>query len=268
MGVTFSGIKVGQANWLDPDYAKNWANAKPYVYRMPYHFLTWDVNPKRQAETFWAALEKDTWGLLPLMCDFEWWRTIPAKAFDILYNFLERMKQLTNMPLGIYTAKSFWTAYGSTDAYWKQYALWQCWINAGQPPAMQPWDAWSFWQYTFKLDGPAYGAESLDLDGDWYNGTLEEMIARYKLPDIGLSIPAPVEPKPEPAAPIYVRVTARAGVKTRQGPGVQYDVTGSLVTGTVLAVAEFEVNEGWVRMADGNWAAYAYNGQQLMERVE
>jgi GH25 family lysozyme M1 (1,4-beta-N-acetylmuramidase) len=191
-GGSFVGIKVSQSTWADPDYINNWKNCQGVLYRLPYHFLVGDVKPKLQAEAFWGLLEKNVDNtVLPLVCDFEWWQTIPGNAMDILYNFMERMKQLTNLPLGIYTAKSFWEGYGSKDDYWKQYALWLCDIN-GEVELPKPWDRFDFHQFTFKLDGLKWGAESLDLDGNYYNGSIEDMVAKYKLKSLFGAEPKPV----------------------------------------------------------------------------
>jgi hypothetical protein len=196
-GGSFVGIKTSQANWVDPDFIMNWNNCKNVLYEMPYHFLTWDVAPNRQAEVFWSVLEKNIHGgVLPLVADFEWWGTsTPPNAMDMLYNFMERMKALSSpLPLGIYSSLGFWKYNGSTADYWKQFYLWVCDISGVVEP-VPPWmNNWTFHQYTFKLNGPEWGAESLDLDGDYYNGTEAEMIARFNLSPLN-DMP-PVDPPP------------------------------------------------------------------------
>ena len=261
-GISFAGIKVSQATWADPDYMKNWANAKPYVYRMPYHFLTWDVSARKQAETFWGLIEKDTWGVLPLICDFEWWKTVPVKAFDHLYAFLERMKQLTSLPLGIYTAKSFWDTYGSKDAYWTQYRLWQCWINAGEPPPVMPWNKWDFWQYTFKLPGVEYGAESKDLDGDYYSGTLEDLRKDYSLPELEAGTPISVPPSERSGLRARVLVNA---LNVRRHPGTEFPVVGRLNRGQIVDVVGVDGANIWYELPDGHWFAGTYRGVKYCE---
>lgn len=184
MGGSFVGIKVTQADWVDPDFIMNWNNCKDVLYEKPYHFLTFDINPKRQAESFWKALEKNIHpNILDLTCDFEWWgSSTPPNVMDILYNFLERLKVLSSpLPLGIYTSMGFWKYNGINSDYWNQYLLWICDINNSAPVLPIPFKNWYFHQYTFKLNGPQWGAESLDLDGDYYNGTLEDMVYQFRL---------------------------------------------------------------------------------------
>jgi hypothetical protein len=249
-GASFVGIKVSQANWADPDYAQNWAHCRRVLYRLPYHFLTWDVAPKRQAETFWSLLEKDP-GELPLTCDFEWWKTVPSRAMDILYNFTYRLKQLCDpLPKGIYSAFSFWRPNGSTDDYWKQFHLWLCDIE-GDVQVPKPWDTWAFHQYTFKLPGPEWGAESEGLDGDYYNGTLEEMMARFNLPALtGMDQPTPL-----PSSAI-VQVD---NLFLRSWAGQANNIIGQLDMGAVVDILERRPdpagNGEWLRVKANGWVA-------------
>ncbi len=40
---------------------------------------------------------------------------------------------------------------------------------------IQPWASWTFWQWTDKGDGLAFGMESKGLDMNWFNGTEQEL---------------------------------------------------------------------------------------------
>lgn len=258
-GLSFAMIKTSQALYADPDYMINWANAKRWLYRGPYHFLVWDKSPLQQAQVYWSLLANDP-PELPLWVDFEWWSTIPANAFDILQKFLEKLKTLApGRPLGIYTAKSFWDQYGSQDNYWKQYLLWLCDIS-GPVDVPKPWDTWDWWQYTFKGDGIRLGAESKDLDLDQYNGTVEEMQARF-----GLS------PLPDVVGDLsnVGRVLVN-GLHMRTGPGVRYTVTGTLYAGTDVEILERQVVSGdtWVRVSVEGWAAAERLGNRYISGVE
>jgi len=181
---------------------------------------------------------------------------------DILYNFVERLKALASpLPQGIYTAKSFWDPNGQNDPYWTQYYLWLCDI-AGEVPVPLPWTKWTFWQYTFKLHGPTYGAESLDLDGDRYNGTLEQMKAEFHLPDIGLEIP---EPPPPVVNEVKYRVLRNMNI--RAGASTAYADIGDLKAGDIVIAKDFGGNNLWIKIGEGEWAAVQYNGTRYMERI-
>lgn len=259
-GCSFVGIKVSQGDWEDKDYTMNWRNCKNWLYRMPYHFLTWDVPPRKQAEIFWSLIEKDP-GELPLIADFEWWKVTPPDAMDRLYNFTYRLKQLCDpLPRGVYTALTFWKEHGSTAAYWKELDLWLCDI-AGAVDVPAPWESWTFHQYTFKLDGIAYGAESKDLDGDWYNGTLDQMISRYGLEALHeLEGPA----KPEPKTGMRMKVIAST-LNVRSGPATSYQVIRKLRIGDQVDVLGLDGSNVWVEVAPGEWACYRNANGKYME---
>ncbi|HBA90291.1 MAG TPA: hypothetical protein DCZ08_00395 [Anaerolineaceae bacterium] len=266
-GASFVGIKTSQANWADPDYSQNWAICRPFLYRLPFHFLTWDVSPRRQAEVFWSLLERDTFGLLPLACDFEWWKTVPTRAMDVLYSFMERLKDLASpLPMAIYSAKSFWDPNGSHADYWKQFHLWLCDIT-GPVDVPKPWDKWTFHQYTFKLYGPDWGAESLDLDGDYYNGTLAEMITRFNLPELDrLSIPPAPTTQPEPVGGLRMKVISD-GLRIREAPSLKADVVDYLTQAQVVQVKDVVVTETWAKLGERRYAAIYVDGEHYMETV-
>jgi hypothetical protein len=256
-GASFAGIKVSQANWADPDYALNWAHCKGVLYRMPYHFLTWDVSSYKQAETFWSLIERDTYGLLPLTCDFEWWKTVPTQAMDMLYTFTYRLKQLADpLPEAIYSAFSFWRQYGSLADYWKQFHLWLCDIE-GEVQVPKPWANWDFHQYTFKLNGPDWGAESADLDGDRYNGTLEQMMTRFHLPAL--------EGMPDQPQGQYPRMRVNTRVlNVRSGPGKDYPDLGDLHQGDIVDLLRIGGQNAWVEFAPGKWCCAALDNEQYL----
>jgi hypothetical protein len=262
-GASFVGIKVSQENWADPDYALNWAHCKNVLYRLPYHFLTWDVSPRKQAEVFWSLLEKDP-GELPLTCDFEWWKTVPAKAMDILYNFTYRLKQLADpLPKGIYSAKTFWEPNGSKSDWWKQFHLWLCDIT-GPVEVPQPWTDWTFHQYTFKLPGREWGAESEGLDGDRYNGTLDEMMARFQLkPLSGMD-------QPEPATRGTVIVD---GLRLRTAAGISSPAVGLLGVGVPVEILAREAdpnrpNSTWYKVHAEGWVAGEWAGNTFVREAK
>ncbi|HWR66081.1 MAG TPA: GH25 family lysozyme [Bellilinea sp.] len=260
-GASFVGIKTSQGSWADPDYAQNWARCRPVLYRMPYHFLTWDISVRRQAELFWSLLERDTFGLLPLTCDFEWWRTVPTRAMDLLYGFMERLKTLASpLPMQIYTAKTFWDPNGSKSDYWKQYHLWLCDI-VGLVEIPKPWTAWTFHQYTFKLPGLEWGAESLDLDGNYYNGTLEQMKARFNLPELDAPVVAP-----EPVSGLRMRVIG-SGLRVREAPSLDAAVVDYLGQGQVVDVQEVVTTDSWAKLGERRYATILSAGKPYLEKV-
>jgi len=178
-GADFVFMKASQANWADEDIAYNWSAAKAAgLLRGAYHFLDWVVDPVKQADFFCSLIEHDP-GELPPVCDYEWWNmdNIPSNVLTILKRFLERVEVRLGVVPMIYTAPGFWQPYGSTDPYWKHYYLWiASWGNMN-PSVPAPWTEYTFHQYSSKGDGLKYGAESLNIDMDQFNGTRDELMA-------------------------------------------------------------------------------------------
>jgi lysozyme len=56
-----------------------------------------------------------------------------------------------------------------------------------RPRYLGQWPTWKLWQYSAHGNGPQYGTESLNVDLNYYNGTLDELRAWA-----GVDTPAPV----------------------------------------------------------------------------
>jgi lysozyme len=174
-GKRFVMIKSSQANWMDEDFLWNWkASKESGLLRGAYHFLTWDVDPKKQAD-FVLGLVREDPAELGVWADYEWWDTVPNNALQIVDTFCARIEQSLNR-CGIYTAPGFWQPYGSEDPKWIKRPLWIASWNDTSPKVFKPWTDWTFWQYTPKGDGIALGCESKQVDLDYFNGTYEDLL--------------------------------------------------------------------------------------------
>jgi len=193
-GATFVYIKASQSTWIDQDYVLNWDFARrsglPYG---AYHYLTWDADPVRQMDFFWGLLKKNP-GTLPIVIDYECRTAVPIRqvAVNALKAACEHLKYLSGKPPMIYTGPGYWNEFGTTDVYWKQYPLWEANYGRVTPTVMAPWNTWLFWQWTDKMDGIKFGGEAKELDGNYFNGTLE---------DLGKLVGAPI---PELTVPLAV----------------------------------------------------------------
>lgn len=186
-GARFVFVKASQSNWIDQDLIYNWTSARSAnLVRGAYHYLTYDVSPIVQADYYWSLMRNDT-GDLPLTVDFENRAAglTRARASGDLRAFCERLTQLSGRLPMIYTSPGYWGEFGTTDVYWKQYRLWLAHYTAVDPITGQykaptiplPWTDWLFWQYTSHGDGKLYGTESLNVDMDNFNGTLDQLYA-------------------------------------------------------------------------------------------
>ncbi|NTV37763.1 MAG: SH3 domain-containing protein [Anaerolineales bacterium] len=144
---------------------------------------------------------KDDPGELPPVVDYEQTRTDnnPATALGFLKDFLDTMISRTELyedavikrPM-IYSGPGFWALYGdqTKPEYWIQFPLWNAhWTTSPNPMIPPPWTMWNFWQFSAKGPGEAYGSESLAIDMNRFNGTLNELMefTGIRIPADGLS---------------------------------------------------------------------------------
>jgi lysozyme len=187
-GATFVFIKASQATFTDIQFVANWQKAKDAgLLRGAYHYLDYTKTGTDQANYF-ADLLKDDPGELPPVVDYEQARTDnnPAAALGFLKDFLDQMilrtelyeDSLIKKPM-IYSGPGFWASYGdqTKPEYWIQFPLWNAhWTTSNAPLLPPPWTMWTFWQFTAKGPGEAYGSESLAIDMNRFNGTLNELM--------------------------------------------------------------------------------------------
>ena len=187
----FVFIRAGQNLWHDRDFKYNWTEAKKAgLPRGSYWFFDSRVDPKRQAEMWFATLGNDL-GELPLFADIEETYGGLYQGWQNWFNFLERLKQLVGQKeIGIYTGYHYWIGYGPNSQtqiqnleYFHQYPLWIAHYMAIQPRIPKPWaeNDWLYWQYTAKGDGPPFGVESLNIDLNYFKGDKQQFLKRFNL---------------------------------------------------------------------------------------
>jgi lysozyme len=191
MGAKFVFIKASHSTALDEDFLINWKNAKDAgIIRGAYHYLDWSKPAIEQARFFAGLLKQDP-GELPPVLDFENRTNVPSPVSTILAckTFLVEAERLIQRKLIIYTSPYFWREFGATDVLFEQYPLWIAhYTTAADPIVPLPWKSWTFWQWTDRGDGLAYGAESKSLDMNWFNGSYEDLL---KFADITTPPPPP-----------------------------------------------------------------------------
>lgn len=284
-GADFVGIKVSQGTWVDPDYVYNWANAREHdLPRWGYHYLDWDKPAQEQAKVFASALKQDPPELLPVL-DYEKKSGAPEKARAIAFAkvFVEEAEQLLGTELGVYTSPGFWAGWGSTAGFWGKRKLLIANYEVETPSVPKPWENWTFWQHTSHGDGLHFGAESKNIDLNWYNGTRAEMAAEFGLPE--LSVPSPdltpgpspdLTPGPSPAPqegasrgeggvrlkvlrPVTLRMAAHTGAKKKR----------VLAAGEIISIDSVGGTDAWVHSAElDGWLALRHQGITYLETVE
>lgn len=177
-GAEFVFIKASERLWADGDYIWNWNNAKEAgLLRGAYHFLRWNISGKRQAQFMCNDVLKGDWGELPLVADYEA-SSANSNSKVILEDFLKEAEKITGRVPMIYTSPGFWNSHGSKSSKWLHYPLWEAhYTKALRPMAIQPWgNKWLFWQHGVYPVGLAHGAESKNLDLNWFNGDMMDLL--------------------------------------------------------------------------------------------
>jgi lysozyme len=168
-------IKASQATYTDPEFAESWANSKAAgLIRGCYHYMDWTKTGQEQADYFCSVFKNDPPDMPPIV-DYEEVRNIPLNRLEHLQDFVSRVEELTGRIPMIYTGIGFWNPYGSKDPYWAKFPLWVANWYVASPAIPLPWTSWTFWQYTPKGDGLAYGVESLQIDLNNFAGTLDDL---------------------------------------------------------------------------------------------
>lgn len=182
-GAKFTFIKASQGDWIDQDIVYNWASSKGHLLRSPFHYLDWSTDGATQARRLWNTIRHDPGELKP-MVDYEHRTGAPTRdnALTYLKECCEELTQLAGRRNMLYTSPGFWADFGSPDPYWAQYDLFIAHWGAVTPIIPKPWAKAHFWQFTNKGDGKKFGAESLQIDLDYWMDTLDELYAYAGIP--------------------------------------------------------------------------------------
>jgi GH25 family lysozyme M1 (1,4-beta-N-acetylmuramidase) len=270
-GGRFVLIKLSQDIWADPDMIYNWENAKyAGLLRGGYHFLTWNRKANLQAEAMWKLVEHDP-GEFPLVVDYEYWNPMPSKAYDWLWGFKERIYQLSGRQPIIYSGTYFWgetTGTVSKSPVWADSDLWvACYTTQELMEKLMlrymPWTNWSFWQFTSKGDGLYYGAESLNIDMNYFNGTYEQLVDRYVK---GIVTPVVTEPVIEPVQVVDYSgavMSAISNMRLRSKP----DLNANSYKALLQAGETVEVTGEIVQENGYNWLPVNYKGFVALSKI-
>jgi hypothetical protein len=113
------------------------------------------------------------------------------------------------------------------------------------------WDKWIAWQFTDNFYFPGCNCAA---DGNWFNGTLDQMRIWFKNYR---------EVTPPPARPFQAR-SLFEGLHIRQLPNINAKEVGHLSKGEVVDVLDFSGADAWIRHPLG-WTAVEINGYRYME---
>ncbi len=156
-----------------------------------YWYYRVNHDPIKQAEYFADLLDRNEWDIPPT-ADVEV-NPNADSAYDFgrwLKRFVDRLEELTDWRVMIYTRGYFWNdnVYGDTSHWANGHFLWVAryttlpkpWGNLYDADKLRPfdWDTWWLWQHSAdnppNYRGPEFGAESSCIDLNRFNGTLAE----------------------------------------------------------------------------------------------
>ena len=195
-GAHFVFVKVSQGNWRDARFAVNWQGARDAgLLRGGYMFYDYRQSPAVNLDTFRAALEDDP-GELPPAVDIEPISGVPMPSQRNMIAALEPViKGLADWrgraPL-VYSNPATWFYLRPLPQWLADCPLWIAHYGVSNPSVPSEFGDWRFWQWTDRMDGPRFGTASKQLDGDYWQGSLDQLLAWA-----GVVKPAP-EPEPEP----------------------------------------------------------------------
>lgn len=184
-GASFVIIRCSQNVWVDPDFSYNIVEAKRTGLPVGvYAFHDSRATPESQADLV-LSLTKGLSLDLGVWLDLEERYQGKYSGPQNWKKFLSRLK--ANTPkVGIYTAPSYWTEHikymTATDlAYFKTFPLWIANYDVLQPAIPAPWSNAILWQIGTPDVGLQYGAESLEIDMNYWNGDIDAFKAFFGL---------------------------------------------------------------------------------------
>jgi lysozyme len=182
---------------IDRQWTYNWHHAKDNMLVGAYVvFLWWAAGPNLQIDTMKSIFKNGYTGDLPIAIDFEHiakYGDIPArnKWLPNLEKYIEFLEGLTKKPVVLYTNPDIIRTHLSpvySSSILSRCKLWVADYRGNpEPEIYRQWSQWSIYQFTDRLDGKKFGCESLQVDGNLFHGTKDDL---YRF--AGLIPPIPV----------------------------------------------------------------------------
>jgi GH25 family lysozyme M1 (1,4-beta-N-acetylmuramidase) len=217
----------------------------------PYHYYEPADDPEVQALAF---VQKAGDHAGKYIADFE----EPGTALaDKYHRFLIKMEQLTGRKPAIYTSAGFWNEHVLPHPTWAhEYDLLVAHYTSEHSPILPiGWDHYVIWQYT---DAFYFPGCTCAADGDWFNGSLEQMrswFGNYHPQEDSL-----------PAVPFQLK-SLFDGLHVRRQPRISAHEVSHLAKGEVVDLIDLAGMDVWIRHA-GGYTAVEINGYRFMEVVK
>ncbi|MDS0525447.1 peptidoglycan-binding protein [Clostridium sp. SHJSY1] len=155
-GVEFAYIKATEGTtYQDPHLSANYNGATSVGLKVGfYHFLVGSSEPETQAENFYNQIKNRRNDLKPCL-DIEYSRNQPSNFMNYAIRFIARFKQLSDLPLCIYSGPSFIDE--QLDSRLAQYPLWVANYGVNTPMSNKVWgSSYVGHQYAAEAPYPGY----------------------------------------------------------------------------------------------------------------
>lgn len=235
-------VRTGQNLWRDPQFENNYTRSKEKgMLRGVYDFYDDRIDTGRQADRIVSQLGSD----VPEMEVYIDWERSYGGAHGGLRNVVALMQAIeTRLPqvkCGLYTgyywlrANSNPIANASQYAYLKTRPLWLAWYTNNPADVLipAPWTQLTLWQYGTPAED--YGQKSIEIDKNYFNGTIREFYERYNI--------APPVP-PTPGGKMYFKVTsASSNIRSSAGVTADNDLgADNLIQNDIIETDDIPVN--------------------------
>lgn len=181
-------IRAGQNTWIDTQFVRNYTEAKARnVRRGVYYFYDDRVSPDTQADIVVGLLRNDH----PEMEVYADWEKSYGGNYGGLANVVRFMKRveagLSGVKVGLYTGYYWFKDHSNSTTnaaeydYLRDKALWLAWYTSNPSYVLipAPWTKVTHWQYGTPAIGSQYGVETVEIDMNYFNGTLVEFNTKY-----------------------------------------------------------------------------------------
>jgi lysozyme len=259
-GAKYVGIRATFGTGIDDDFSDFWQGAKTAkIPRMPYIFLTAHEAVQDQVNAMIFAVGSDL-GELPPVVDFEQYKhglqyLVPGRT--ALQQCLDLVESYFHKTPVIYTGYYIWRDNIGAVSSFSRYPLWIA-NYAAAPMVPAPWTKWTFWQYTDRGDGAAYGTESAGIDLNYYNGDESQFKTEFGIEEV---VPDPI---PTPAGELRFR--AAKVMNIRSGPGLSYPVIGLLQPDVDVIPLDVAGGDAWIK-TDKGWACKCAKGTTYLNKL-
>lgn len=203
-------IRLGQHKYADPQFERNYSMSQG-MFRGLYDFYDDRVSPGELADRIVAQIGED----FPEMELYVDWERSYGGQFGGLKNVVALMQEIERrrpqITCGLYTGYYWFRANSNPVTHAGQYnylkdkPLWLAWYTDDPSDVLvpAPWTRLTLWQYGTPVED--YGQKSIEIDKNFFNGTLVEFYTRYGV------VP------PQPGEPMYFKALVSVNIRSSAG---------------------------------------------------